>query len=94
MRREESDVLALSVLAAAFVASDHTDPLARAVEMHERIRREVDAGGAPDEGLADRGFELHGSLVAAALSAGHDATRAIALADDALARIYEKENGR
>jgi hypothetical protein len=92
VRREESDVLAISVVA-AFVASDHTDPLGRAVAMHERIRAEVDDSAAPDQDLEARRFDLHAQLVAAALSAGHDVNDAISVADATLAVINERDDG-
>ncbi len=92
MRREENDVLALSVLVAAFVASDHTDPLARAVEMHARIRSEVDESTAPDADLAARAFELHAQLLTSALAAGHDVAEAMKIADHAVAAAYARED--
>jgi hypothetical protein len=42
--------------------------------------------------LARRGFELHGSLVAAALASGHDVAGAMKIADEAVAAVYARED--
>jgi hypothetical protein len=93
VRREETDVLALSLLTAAGIASGHVDPLAYALDLHGKIRHEADTSAAPDHDSERARFDLHAQLVAAALAAGRDAREAISVADSALAAIYEREDG-